>query len=265
MTEQDYVFAATEDSLEGERLALLGSLYDDASHRFIRDTCSLDGARVLEIGAGNGSVAMWLADQVGPSGIVLATDIDVRFLERLSHPQLEVLRHDIVTEPLAGDFDVIHGRLVLHHVFASAVEVVDKLYDALRVDGCMVFEEPDMGTAWAADRDHPAASSWERMRAIASPGLRELGMLDIEFGRRLPRLLGESNLTGVRSTAMYGISAPGSDYQRFMELTSISGRAGMEQVPGLTPQLLDECLAALRDPTFHVGEMSFVRAVGYRR
>ena len=74
MAEQ-YGFGTTEDLLESERLALLASLYDGASHRFIGGARSLDGARVLEVGAGTGGIALWLADQVGPSGHVLATDV----------------------------------------------------------------------------------------------------------------------------------------------------------------------------------------------
>jgi SAM-dependent methyltransferase len=265
MTEPEYVFAATHASLEAERLALLGSLYDDATHAFIQEARSLDGARVLEIGAGHGAIAMWLADQVGPSGHVLATDVDLRFLERLKHPQLEIRRHNIVTDPVEGHFDVIHARLVLNHLFGQAEAVIDKLYEALNPGGCLVFEDGDVGTAWPADRNHPRAEQWNRVRSAAGEGMRELGIIDIYFGRLLPQLFRTSRLVDVHSTATYDISAPGSDYARFDELTWISGRAGMEMVPDVTPDDVDAAIEAVRDPTFHAGEMTMVRAVGYRR
>ena len=50
------------------------------------------GWRCLEIGAGRGSMATWLAERVGPAGQVVATDIDTRYLERLDLPNLHVVQ-----------------------------------------------------------------------------------------------------------------------------------------------------------------------------
>jgi 2-polyprenyl-3-methyl-5-hydroxy-6-metoxy-1,4-benzoquinol methylase len=66
---------------EDERLGLLELLFDPASRR--RRELVRPGWRCLEVGAGRGSMAAWLAEQVGPSGHVMATDIDVTYLERL--------------------------------------------------------------------------------------------------------------------------------------------------------------------------------------
>ena len=69
------------------------------------------GTRCLDVGAGGGSVAFWLAEQVGPSGVVVATDLETDFLESeaASHPGLEVLRHDRTAEDLPTGFDVVHA------------------------------------------------------------------------------------------------------------------------------------------------------------
>ena len=53
------------------------------------------GWACLEVGAGNGSVSHWLAQRVGPTGHVVASDIDTRFLDRLALPNLEVRRLDV--------------------------------------------------------------------------------------------------------------------------------------------------------------------------
>ena len=37
------------------------------------------GSRCLEIGAGGGSVAFWLAERVAPDGLVVATDLETDF------------------------------------------------------------------------------------------------------------------------------------------------------------------------------------------
>jgi hypothetical protein len=42
------------------------------------------GLRCLEVGAGGGSIAAWMADQAGDGGHVLATDIDTTHLEPLA-------------------------------------------------------------------------------------------------------------------------------------------------------------------------------------
>lgn len=53
-----------------------------------------------------------------------ATDIDPRFLtalQALDRPNVEVLRHDVTTNPLPeGAFDLIHARLVFIHTGGRA-------------------------------------------------------------------------------------------------------------------------------------------------
>ena len=83
---------------EDERLGLLERIFDPGSRR--RRALVQPGWRCLEIGAGRGSMAVWVAGQVGERGQVVATDIDVTYLKRLEVPNLEVRRHDILEDPL---------------------------------------------------------------------------------------------------------------------------------------------------------------------
>ena len=72
------------------------------------------GARCLEIGTGGGSIARWLAGQVGPTGHVVAVDLDTRWFQHDGSPQLEVQELDVAAGPLPeGPWDLIHERLVL--------------------------------------------------------------------------------------------------------------------------------------------------------
>ena len=114
------------------------------------------------------------------------------------------------------------------------------------------------------DPDHPRAASWVELEAAIAEGARALGVADSQFGRRLPGLLRSSGLVDVRSTATYDISASGTEYRRFDELTWISARAAVEHIPGVTAEQIDGAIDAARDPTFEYGEMTMVRAVGYR-
>jgi hypothetical protein len=62
-------------------------------------------------------MAVWLAAQVGEGGKVVATDIDVTYLNQLQLPNLEVRQHNILTDFLdalgPGSFDLVCSRLTL--------------------------------------------------------------------------------------------------------------------------------------------------------
>jgi 2-polyprenyl-3-methyl-5-hydroxy-6-metoxy-1,4-benzoquinol methylase len=66
-TEPGYRLAAAgRETAEDERLSLLEQIYDPVSRR--RRALVQPGWRCLEVGAGRGSMAVWLAEQVGPTG-----------------------------------------------------------------------------------------------------------------------------------------------------------------------------------------------------
>ena len=56
-------------------------------------------------------MAVWLAERVGPAGHVVAADIDTRYPERLDLPNLQMIKHDILEDPLdvlgPGSFDLV--------------------------------------------------------------------------------------------------------------------------------------------------------------
>ncbi len=265
MSDEIYIHQAADDDVEHERLTLMADLYDAATHELLSNAVNLSGARVLEIGAGHGGIARWLGDQVGPDGQVVATDIDLRFLSGLSHPQVEVREHNIATDSIDGEqFDLIHGRFVLTHLFAEAEAILEKVISALADNGCVAFEEADVGTHLAAEWDHPRAASWNESALMPVKVAREAGAIDAEFGRRLPPLFRRSGLVNVGSSASYDISYPGSTYHRFHELSLRSNRPVIDLIPGLQEAWWDVPLEALTDDTFHFGQMTVVRAIGYR-
>jgi len=97
------------------------------------------GGRCLELGAGNGSVACWLAERVGARGQVVATDLKTQHIRQ--HPGVTVLRHDAAVEALpAGPFDLVHARLLLAHL-PSRYEVLARMVDVLRPGGLLLVEE----------------------------------------------------------------------------------------------------------------------------
>lgn len=117
----------------------LAAILDEPTRARIRALGDLTGRRCLEVGAGGGAIAGWLADQVGPTGRVLATDINIRHIP--PHPGYEVLRHDLVEDPVpAGPWDIIHARLVLLHI-PQRHDVLRRLAAALAPGGALIIEE----------------------------------------------------------------------------------------------------------------------------
>jgi 16S rRNA A1518/A1519 N6-dimethyltransferase RsmA/KsgA/DIM1 with predicted DNA glycosylase/AP lyase activity len=76
----------------------LEARWDPGTIRHLETLGVGEGWHCLEIGGGGGSIAEWLCRRVGPKGHVVATDLDTRFLEALDYDNLEVVRHNIVTD-----------------------------------------------------------------------------------------------------------------------------------------------------------------------
>ena len=67
------------------RLAGLEAALDPVTHERLAGLGVGPGWRCLEVGAGGGAVAFWLAKRVAPDGLVVATDLETDFLEVASH------------------------------------------------------------------------------------------------------------------------------------------------------------------------------------
>src|SRR5215471_5660110 len=68
-------------SEERVRLAGLEAALDPGTNAHLLRLGLGPGSRCLEVGAGGGAVAFWLAEQVSPGGSVVATDLETDFLE----------------------------------------------------------------------------------------------------------------------------------------------------------------------------------------
>ena len=124
--------------LAQRRLSALQQHVEPISRRRLARLGSMRGWHCLEVGAGLGATADWLSEQVGPSGKVLATDIDIRFLRERTRPNLEIRQHDVTRDALpSAAFDLVHVRWLLYHL-RDAREVVAKLLDTLRPGGSML-------------------------------------------------------------------------------------------------------------------------------
>ena len=98
-------------------------------------------------------------DRVGPSGHVVATDIDTRWLAPSLN--LEVRHHhNVVDDPVdRSGYDVIHARLVLEHL-PQRLTVLAKLVAALRPGGWLVVETTTYGRSRSLTRHVPPGGRW---------------------------------------------------------------------------------------------------------
>ncbi|MEV8378996.1 methyltransferase [Kribbella sp. NPDC056861] len=177
------------------RMRALESTYDRNTVSLLDALGVRPGVRCLEVGAGGGSIARWLADATGPTGSVLATDLDTRFLESSGPAWLEVRRHDIVTDELpAESFDLIHVRLVLVHLPERDL-AIRRLVQALAPGGVLIVEDiAALGQQVSADARSEEVYWAVQHRVLA---VLEAGGCNLEWPSRLPKLFERAGLTGV--------------------------------------------------------------------
>jgi SAM-dependent methyltransferase len=181
-------FAANAD-LQDElaRLRLLEAECDPHTYRVLDAVGVSAGWRCLEVGAGAGAVARWLAERVGPTGHVVAADIDLKYLGDVREPNVEVRQCDITLDQIEpAYYDLIHSRFVLMHLDDPA-DAVRRIAAALRPGGWLVATEPDNDVAGAIDAAHPRSelfdSCYRKLVDFASTA----NIADFRFGKALLR------------------------------------------------------------------------------
>lgn len=180
---------------ELRRLRLRERLMDPQTRRILLERGLGPGWHCLELGAGTGSIARWLARRC-PEGHIVATDLDTRHLERLRAPNLEVLRHDVAQDEFPdGSFDLIHARSLLVNV-PERDAVLPKIARWLAPGGWAVLEEP------LVVHDSSPYPAFRRLFDAYERALELSHKCDARWPRRLPLLMYEAGLRdiGMRPT-----------------------------------------------------------------
>src|SRR5262245_31189919 len=255
-------YRISEDSrdveLERRRLAILGRVFDPPTQRLLEGLGVRPGWRCLEVGAGGGSLARWLATRVAPGGSVLATDIDVRF-QTEDTPGLEVRKHDIVEDPLPeGSFDLVHARGVLQHIERREA-ALDR----------MVAAAPPAGPVVVPERDRPQFGPPELAGAFGTPSSLMRRHSEAQhgyggaWGRRLVAALRARGLEQVESEGRVFTMHGGTDSAEWYVL-ALDRAAPALVAAGVLPEgLVAEAIAQARDPEFAI--LSPTRMAGWGR
>jgi SAM-dependent methyltransferase len=208
-TTSNYVFDNNGDHSVDQHHHL-AELLDPLTFERLGQTGVTDGWDCLEVGAGGGSVALWLAERVAPTGRVLATDIEPGLIPR--RPGLTVAQHDIVNDPLPESaFDLAHARFVLSHL-PRRQQVLERLRATLRPGGWLQIDEIDI-THWVAPPT-PDPRARELYGAYVAAMAQVLGAAgsDPTWGGSAARAVAEAGLVevdAVRRTETWGFGSPG--------------------------------------------------------
>ena len=244
MTQSKYVFADNPEERERERLRQFEGWGDRYTTRRLESIGIPAGWRCLDVGAGSGSVATLLAHRVGPSGTVVAADIDLRFLANLP-PNVEVRRHDITTSDMESkSYDFVHFRALLMHL-PDPRAALARIMAALKPGGWLLAEEADWGfctvgghpdAAWATDYLHDLFARHERA-GIRHPYL----------GRTLPALVAEFDLESLEGDVAAPIVGEGGSGLDIIRLTVRALRSPSTTL-GASEEDLDRLDSVLASP-----------------
>ena len=235
---------------ERERLLGMARLWDAGTFALFDRLGVGAGWRCLEIGAGAGSVSSWLAERVGPTGRMVAADLDPRYLEPLAGGPLEVARIDVLSDELErGAFDLVYSRLVAEHLGSEAVR---RMAAAVAPGGVLLLEDFD----FAGRLVYPGDPDLERVWSAVLEIMARSGF-DPCFGRRLPSELRAAGLTDVEAEGRVCVFAGGTPETAFSCLTLTAMRERLVTVGALDADLVGRAIAAFDDPqrTFLSGTM----------
>jgi SAM-dependent methyltransferase len=194
----------------GQRFDALSEPFDACTFRHLEAVGIAPGWRVWEVGAGGPAAPSWLYRRVRPQGRVLATDIDIRWLDPAGG--YEVLRHDVGLDPPPDDvFDLVHARLLLGHV-PQRDRALEVLVSVLRPGGWLVLEEADpaLQPLVCVDEIGPAQqlanrlkTGFRRLRTRRRSGFRAaVQLLPFHARSKVTGSSGRSQHSAIRPSAM---------------------------------------------------------------
>lgn len=257
-TTGEYIFNTASDH-GGTQVQCLEEIYDDPTTELLGGTGVRPGWRGLELGAGGGSIARWMADRITP-GEVVAVDFDTDRLE--VGPDVHVVQHDINEGlPVDGPFDVIHARLLLMHLPRRA-EILRMLADSLAPGGWLVLGDygprlPSALTAPVCD----AFLAFDRMVEVGHSIVGPAAGQSLGWGLECGAVMERAGLVDVHSQERCFSFHGGDTGARY--LRSLMGQVEQPLLDaGLTQEELDHGHNMLVDPRFRGWFYQFIGTRG---
>jgi len=240
----EYIYNA---SLEDEhtRLHALEAILDPGSIRILETIGVQKSWQCLEVGGGGGSIAYWLSQHTSN---VVATDLDTRFLERVPASNIEIRKHNVVTDPLEENtYDLVHSRDVLEHI-PEREAVLDKMVASLKPGAWLVAEDVDFMGALRREvfgEKNDLTLLDARLWNAAITAMKGRG-IDAEYGRRLPWRLSARGLIDIGADVRGTFVGKGAAEGMTLHELSLQQLRPLVVSAGITDSDIDRLLEAVR-------------------
>ncbi len=164
--------------------------------------------------------------------------------------------------PPAGEFDLVHARLVLVHL-PQREDVLRSMAAALRPGGWLLIEDFDSELLPLAcvDVHGPTPALANKVRAAFRRVLTEHGA-DLTYARRLPRLLRVAGLVDVAADAYFAVGMPEAIALERANIGQTRDR--LVEDGQVTADEIGDYLAALEAGNLDVGTAPLISAWGRR-
>lgn len=248
----EYVFPNAAVREAELRLGVLDTIYNPNTFRYLEELGIKERLSCFELGGGGGSVARWMSSKVGPTGHVLVTDTDIRFLDSLKElSNAEVRRHDIIKDDLpVQQFDIAHERLVLFHL-PERERALDKMVNSLRSGGRVLVEEYDeLALGYDSIGDALSVGLYSRLFDAKLEIYRRHGVNDLSLGSKLVRLLDSRGLKEVGMEAHSSFWRGQSSLRDFMIATYEHMRAEIISSGLLTKDEFERAIRVFDNPNW---------------
>ena len=229
---------------EHQRLRLVERTLDPRTRALVDSLGLPPTARCVDLGAGAGSVARWLAERF-PLGHVVATDTATDFLDAGSASNLKIVRHDVTRDDFpSASFDLVHTRWLLANL-PDREAVLARIARWVAPGGWLLVEEPAMVL-----HDSSPYPDFRRLMDAFEHLLGASHGGDTRWARRLPASIARTGLepTGMlMSMLTVGDRGPSDDlYRIFMaQLRPAFVKGGL-----VTEEEYERAIAVLDEPGF---------------
>jgi SAM-dependent methyltransferase len=242
---------------EEDRLHVLARVVDPTTQGALAAIGITDGWHCCDIGSGAGTVAAWMAEEVGDTGRVVSIDVDTRF-QPPSDGVIDVRVLDVTKESIGNDeFDVVHARGVLQHLVEREA-VLDKMIAAAKPGGWVVVGDVDWIQYDAQHVPEPFATLSNVLRELS----RQQNGYDGTWGRRLLRAFSVRGLIEVETHGEVWTMRGGTDEAEWYV-------AGLERALDVLPAEVfpagfdpRAAIAQAREPDFAILSPVALTAIG---